>query len=240
MIELIKFIMCLSQIYGHVFGEPMRIHNLEDKNTVINYFTSELRDINIQNDPMRFRNNIERIGQMLSYEISQTLSYSKQSVTTPLGVKEVNLIDEKLVVASILRAGLPLHNGVLSVFDRAENCFVSAYRKYRDANNFTIHVEYLVLPELDDKTVILCDPMLATGSSMEVAYNAILSKSKPKRVIICSIVASEQALDYINKTLGDKVSDLFVATVDPSLDAHSYIVPGIGDAGDLAFGAKLD
>ncbi len=218
----------------------MIIHNLEEKNTVLNYFTKELRDVNVQNDPLRFRRNIERIGEMLSYEISQNLRYKKEAVTTPLGVKEVNTIDEPLVVGSILRAGLPLHNGVLNVFDRAGNCFVSAYRKYVDENNFTIHVEYLVLPDLTDKTLILCDPMLATGSSMEVAYNAILTKSKPKRVIICSIVASKQALDYVNKKLGDKVSDLYVATVDPSLNPHSYIVPGIGDAGDLAFGQKLD
>lgn len=218
----------------------MQIHNLELKNTILNYFTSELRDVNIQRDPLRFRRNIERIGEMLSYEISQNLSYTKKSVTTPLGVKDINLIDEKLVVASILRAGLPLHQGVLSVFDRAENCFVSAYRKYRDEHNFDIHVEYLVLPDLTDKTLILCDPMLATGSSMEVAFNAILTKSKPKRIIICSIFASMQALEYIKTKLGNKVSDLYVATVDPKIDDHSYIVPGIGDAGDLAFGPKLD
>lgn len=217
----------------------MQIYNLSDNNTLLNHFIREIRDVNIQNDSMRFRRNIERIGEVMSYEISKTLDYTPTDVTTPLGVAGVNVITDKIVIASILRAGLPLHNGVLSFFDGAENCFVSAYRKYVDEEHFDVHVEYIASPSIDGKTVILCDPMLATGSSMELAYKAILMRGKPKRVIICSIVASRQAVDYIANNLPSDICDLWVATIDPVLNEHAYIVPGIGDAGDLAYGEKL-
>lgn len=216
----------------------MKIYNLGEHNTLINNFIREIRDVNIQGDPMRFRKNIERIGAAMAYEISKTLDYETVDVRTPLGVAPTAVVKDKIVVASILRAGLPLHNGVLAVFDRAENCFVSAYRKYTDEHNFDVHVEYMASPNLDGKTVILCDPMLATGSSMELAYRALMKKGTPKRVIICSVVASRYAIDYVAKTLGSQNCDLYAAVVDPELNDHAYIVPGIGDAGDLAFGEK--
>lgn len=216
----------------------MKVHNLSEQNTLLNNFIREIRDVDIQGDSMRFRKNIERIGAVMAYEISKSLDYEVLDVRTPLGVAPTAVVSDKIVVASILRAGLPLHNGVLEVFDKAENCFVSAYRKYVDDHNFDVHVEYMASPNLDGKTVILCDPMLATGSSMELAYRAILKKGKPHKTIICSVVASKYAVDYIAKTLGDENSELYVAVIDPELNAHAYIVPGIGDAGDLAYGEK--
>lgn len=218
----------------------MRIHNLSERDTLLNNFIYELRSVEIQRDPLRFRTNIERVGQMMAYEISRSLTYRSVDVTTPLGSAAVRVVDDEIVVASILRAGLPLHNGLLSVFDRAENCFVSAYRKYSDEQHFDVHVEYMASPRVDGKVVILCDTMLATGASMELAYRAILTKGRPKRVIICSVVASEYALDYIGRSITDEGCEAYVAVVDPSLNEHAYIVPGIGDAGDLAFGAKSD
>lgn len=216
----------------------MLIHNLSTRDTLLNNFIREIRCVDIQKDSMRFRTNLERIGQLMAYELSKSLEYKTIDVKTPLGVAPVRVVADDLVVASILRAGLPLHNGVLSVFDSAENCFVSAYRKYIDEHHFDVHVEYIASPCIDGKTVILCDPMLATGSSMELAYKAILTKGAPKRVIICSIVASEYALNYINEHITDGNCEAYIAVVDPSLNEHAYIVPGIGDAGDLAFGEK--
>lgn len=218
----------------------MDIHVLENTNSVINNYLYEIRSKDIQTDSMRFRTNIERIGQLIAYEISKTFVYKNVQVQTPLGSKKMDIIDENIVIASILRAGLPLHNGILSVFDKAENCFVSAYRKYHSKDKFEIFSEYIASPDLTDKTVILCDPMLATGSSMDVTYRAILAKGLPKRVIICTIVASEQAMDFVKKNLTNPmITDLYVATIDPKLDDHAYIVPGIGDAGDLCYGSKL-
>ncbi len=218
----------------------MKIHNLGEGNSLLNHFIREIRSVEIQGDPLRFRRNLERIGEIMAYEISKTLEYRSEEVRTPLGVAEVNVAEGGIVVASILRAGLPLHNGVLSYFDRAENCFVSAYRKYRDETHFDVHVEYIASPCLDGKTVILCDTMLATGCSMELAYKAILTRGTPKRVAVCSVLASRRAVEYIASALPSEGCDLWVAAVDPELNAHAYIVPGLGDAGDLAFGAKMD
>lgn len=216
----------------------MKITNLSEHNTLVNNFIREIRCVEIQKDPLRFRTNLERIGMFMAYELSKTLDYTAIDVKTPLGTAPVQVVADDIVVASILRAGLPMHNGVLSVFDRAENCFVSAYRKYTDEQHFDVHIEYMASPRIDGKTVILCDPMLATGSSMELAYRAILSKGTPKRVILCSIVASRYALDYIGNTINDTNAELWCAVVDDELNEHAYIVPGIGDAGDLAFGEK--
>lgn len=217
----------------------MKVTNLSDTNTVLNHFVSELRDVDIHNDSMRFRNNIERIGQILAYEVSKTLRYGKAEVVTPLGVAETSHMADKIVVASILRAGLPLHNGILSFFDKAENCFVSAYRKYIDETNFDVHVEYIASPSLDGKVVILADPMLATGSSMEMAYKAILTHGTPKKIIVCSVIASRYAIDYVSQHLPSDICEIFTAVIDPDLNEHAYIVPGLGDAGDLAYGEKL-
>ena len=213
------------------------IYVLDKQNSILGNFIKEIRSVEIQNDPLRFRKNIERIAQVVCYEISKTLNFTSEEVQTPLGVSPTNVVADKIVVASILRAGLAMHNGVLEFFDRAENCFVSAYRKYIDETNFDVHIEYIAAPSLDGKTVILCDPMLATGSSMELAYKALFTHGTPARVIVCSIVSSQYAVDYISKVMPD--CDIYTAVLDPELDSHKYIVPGLGDCGDLAFGDKL-
>jgi uracil phosphoribosyltransferase len=198
-----------------------------------------MRDVKIQNDPLRFRHNLERMGNIFAYEISKTLTYESQEITTPLGKASELLPQEKLVVTSILRAGVPLHNGLLSFFDRAENGFVSAFRKYTDDGEFDIHIEYISAPDLNGKTVIMADPMLATGSSLELAYKAIKANGTPEHVHMVSIVASQAGVQYIKNMLEDEPITLWLAVVDDELNAKSYIVPGIGDAGDLAYGAKL-
>jgi len=216
------------------------IHILNKENSVLNNFIHEIRDENIQKDSLRFRTNLERIGQLMAFELSKTLKFKAIEVKTPLGISPVNIIDEQIVIASILRAGLPLHNGFLSVFDKAENAFVSAYRKYIDSVNFDIHVEYISAPNTKDKTLILCDPMLATGGSMELSYKALLSHGEPKSVHIVSIIATQQAIEHLQKTMPMDKTTLWLAAVDEKLNNHAYIVPGIGDAGDLAFGEKID
>lgn len=213
------------------------LYVLDKQNSVLGNFIKEIRSVEVQNDPLRFRKNIERIAQVMCYEISKTLNYKTESVKTPLGVAPTNVVADKIVVASILRAGLAMHNGVLDYFDGAENCFVSAYRKYIDENNFDVHIEYIAAPSLEGKTIILCDPMLATGSSMELAYKALFSHGSPARVIVCSIVSTEYAVDYISKVMPN--CDIYTAVLDSELNSHKYIVPGLGDCGDLAFGEKL-
>ena len=213
------------------------IYVLDKQNSILGNFIKEIRSVEIQNDPLRFRKNIERIAQVMCYEISKTLNFTSEEVQTPLGVSPTNVVADKIVGASMLRAGRAMHNGVLEFFDRAENCFVSAYRKYIDETNFDVHIEYIAAPSLDGKTVILCDPMLATGSSMELAYKALFTHGTPARVIVCSIVSAQYAVDYISKVMPD--CDIYTAVLDPELDSHKYIVPGLGDCGDLAFGDKL-
>ena len=216
------------------------IQILNQQNSILNNFIQEIRDKNIQKDSMRFRTNIERIGQIMAFELSKTLHYKAIDIETPLGIASENVVAEKIVIASILRAGLPLHNGLLSVFDKAENAFVSAYRKYIDKVSFDINVEYISAPNIKDKTLILCDPMLATGGSMELSYKALLSHGEPKSIHIVSIIASKQAIEHIQKTMPMDKTTLWIAAVDEKLNEHAYIVPGIGDAGDLAFGEKID
>ncbi len=216
----------------------MEIINLGATNSIINQFVAELRDVKIQKDSMRFRRNVERIGEIISYEISKRLEYTQKDVPSPLGTASMMLPDSKIVISTILRAGLPFHQGFLSYFDSAENAFVSAYRKYKDRLNFDIHIEYIASPRLDDKTLIISDPMLATGSSMELAYEALLTKGKPTHIHVASIIASRQAVEYIQKKLPNDRTTIWIAALDDEIDDHSYIVPGLGDAGDLAFGEK--
>jgi uracil phosphoribosyltransferase len=215
----------------------MKVIDFSQSDSIVNKFVAELRDVNIQNDRMRFRRNVERIGELMAYEVSRTLRYETSSVTTPLGVADVRLPDEQIVAGTILRAGLPLHQGVLNVFDDAENAFVSAYRKYDDEVNFDIHIEYIASPALDGKTLLLTDPMLATGGSMELAYEALLTKGTPERIHLLSIIASREAVDYVAEHFPSDTT-LWVGAIDEFLDPHKYIVPGLGDAGDLSFGEK--
>ena len=216
----------------------MKVINLSDQPSIFQQYLKEIRAVDIQKDSLRFRRNLERMGELMAYEISKTLNYRPTKAKTPLGVAELLKIDEKLVISTILRAGLPFHNGFLNTFDLAENAFVSAYRKYKDALKFDIFIEYIASPKLDGKTLIITDPMLATGGSMELAYEALLTKGKPKKVIIASIISSQPAIDYMKDRFSDDVV-LWTVAIDPELNEHSYIVPGLGDAGDLAYGEKL-
>ena len=216
----------------------MKIINFAEQNSIINQFMSELRDVNVQQDRMRFRRNLERIGEIMSYEISRTLNYTTQEVTTPLGCKEMSLPSDKVVLATILRAGLGFHQGFLSYLDNAENAFISAYRKYTDENHFDIHVEYIASPSLEGKVMILADPMLATGSSMELCYRALKeSKGTPAVTHIAAVIASTQAIEFVKQHFPENTV-VWVAAIDDVLNAHGYIVPGLGDAGDLAYGEK--
>lgn len=218
----------------------MTVHNLSENNSILNHFVAELRDITIHSDSLRFRKNIERIGEILAYEISKTLKYTPREIQTPLGIASVPLYDDKIVLATILRAGLPLHQGFLQFFDRAENAFVSASRQYNeDHTDFKIVVEYLSSPVIDNKVLIIIDPMLATGSSLELSYQSLLKRGKPAAVHIACIIASEYGIKSISKTFPDKDTTIWAAAIDPDLNELAYIVPGLGDAGDLAYGIKV-
>lgn len=216
----------------------MNIINLNDTNSILNQFVSEIRNVEVQHDRLRFRRNIERIGEIMAYEISKVFEYSSKDICTPLGNAPVNTPDNNLVISTILRAGIPFHQGFLNYYDYAENAFVSAYRKYKDTLKFDIHIEYIASPRIDGKTLIIADPMLATGSSMELTYQAMLTKGTPKEIHIASIIASQQAIDHITKVFPADRTTIWCAAIDPEIDHHSYIVPGLGDAGDLAYGEK--
>lgn len=216
----------------------MEIINLGESNSILNRFVAELRDVNIQKDSLRFRRNVERIGEIMAYEISKRFAYSTKNIQSPLGIAPTSTPDDKVVISTILRAGLPFHQGFLSYLDNAENAFVSAYRKYKDRLNFDIHIEYIASPKITDKTLIITDPMLATGNSMELAYEALLTKGSPTHIHVASIIASRQAIEHIQKNMPDGKTTVWVATLDNELDEHSYIIPGLGDAGDLAYGEK--
>lgn len=217
----------------------MRTINLSEQNTILNRFVSELRDVNIQKDSMRFRRNIERIGELMAYEISRTLDYSPLETLTPLGTSITNVPTDSIVIGTILRAGLVYHQGFLNCFDQAENAFVSAYRKYRENHqSFHIHIEYIASPRIEDKVLILTDPMLATGGSMDLSYQALLTKGEPKHIHIATIIASRQAIEYCEKNFPQDKTTIWAAAIDPGLDESAYIVPGLGDAGDLAYGEK--
>ena len=216
----------------------MKVHNFADSPSLVSQYLAEMRNRNLQTDRMRFRRNLERVGEIMAYEISKTLKYKNEPVSTPLGVEAIcQEIDQELVLATIFRAGVPFHQGFLRYFDNAGNAFVSAYRKYKEKENFDICIEYLAAPCLDGKTLILCDPMLATGASMELSYRALLTKGTPAKVHVASVIASRHAVDYMESVMPQD-SELWVGVIDDEINSHSYIVPGLGDAGDLAYGGK--
>jgi uracil phosphoribosyltransferase len=215
------------------------VHTLGAGQSIFNTFLSELRDVHIQKDSMRFRRNLERIGEVMAYEISKSFEYRAETIQTPLGESETKLPSDEIVIGTILRAGLPLHQGLLNYFDKAQNAFISAYRKHHKDDSFEIHIEYLSSPSIEGKTLILCDPMLATGQSMVLAYKAITERlGRPSKVHIAAVLASEAGLDYTKAHLGSQVS-IWLGAIDPELNAKSYIIPGLGDAGDLAYGSKI-
>ncbi|MCM4163416.1 MULTISPECIES: uracil phosphoribosyltransferase [unclassified Arenibacter] len=217
----------------------MVIHSLGDGNSLLNKFVSEIREIKTQRDSMRFRRNIERIGEILGYELSKTLNYRNQTVQTPLGTKEMSLPLDDLVLCSVLRAGLPLHQGLLNYFDNAENAFISAFRHHRgDEDAFEVIVKYFAAPSLENKTLVLTDPMLATGKTLENVLNALKNHGSPKQIHIISVIGSQSGIEHI-KAVFPESTHLWIAAIDFELNNRGYIVPGIGDAGDLAFGEKL-
>lgn len=219
----------------------MKIINLSESNSIINQYLAETRDVDYQKNRLLFRNNIQRLGELEAYEISKQLDYETKDVTTPLGISQVNVPADKIVLATIFRAGLPFHNGFLNIFDHAGNAFVSAYREYTDEehHNIGVHVEYLATPSIDGKTLIIADPMLATGASMELGYKAFLTKGTPKRIHVACVIASPEGIEHIKKTFPEEKTTIWCAAIDPGLNEHQYIVPGFGDAGDLCYGEKL-
>ena len=218
----------------------MKVINLSEHNSVLNQYLSEIRDVEIQKDRLRFRRNIERIGEYMAVELSKTLDYQLTNVQTPLGIAPVNTISDNIVLATILRAGLPLHQGFLNIFDKAENAFLSAYRRVNDKGELEIVAEYMAAPSIEGKTLIVADPMLATGMSMEVGYLALMRHGKPKHAHLCCAIATPKSIEYMRNALHDSEDvTLWCAAVDPILNDKKYIVPGLGDAGDLCYGIKV-
>lgn len=218
----------------------IEIINFAERPSLVSRYMLELRDVTIQKDPMRFRRNLQRIGEIMAYEISRRLDYKNVEVQTPLAKAVCQTPAEDVVIGTILRAGLPFHQGFLDYFDNAENAFVSAYRKYREkaGDQFDVLIEYLASPSIEGKTLLLVDPMLATGTSMDLGYRALLSKGNPAHIHVCSVIASQQAIDYVTDHFPKDRTTVWVGAIDPEINAHSYIVPGLGDAGDLAFRPK--
>ena len=215
------------------------IINFENQDSLFNHVLSEIRDVNIQQDRMRVRRNLERIGEIMAYEISRTLDYETKEVVTPLGVKEVRVLAEQPVLATILRAGLPFHNGMLNMFDHADNAFIAAYRKYDKDDDSEIRVEYYSSPELDGRVLVVCDPLLATGESLVKTIEGLLGDyQEPKHIHIAVAVASSDGLEHVRRSMSRKPVTIWVGSVDDELTARAYVVPGLGDAGDLAFGEK--
>jgi len=215
------------------------IHNLEKIDSVFNQYMAELRDATIQQDRMRFRRNLERIGQVMAYEISKSFEYDDEEVTTPLGVKQIRTMREQPVIATILRAGLPFHNGMLSMFDQADSAFIAAYRKYdKNEEDSEIRVEYYSSPDIDNRILILCDPLLATGESIVKTLSGLMDDMMPKEIHIAVAVASQDGLDYVERTMSRLPVTIWVGSIDEELTARAYVVPGIGDVGDLAYGEK--
>lgn len=217
----------------------MKIVILGEKNSILNNFIAQLRDVNIQKDSLRFRRNLERIGEVFAYEISREMEYSPADVETPLGIARVNLQSEQVVLATIMRAGLPIHQGLLNFFDDAQNSFVATYRKYGKDNECKLHIDYTSCPSLDGKTLILSDAMIATGASVELTYRCLVEHGEPKHTHIVCPVASLDGVDFLSKQLPHKRVTLWVGAIDEELTNKSFIVPGLGDAGDLAFGSKI-
>lgn len=215
------------------------VRNLSSEISILNQYVSELRNVEVQNDRWRFRKNLERIGAVMAYEISKQLDYEVNNIETPLGIAKCNQLKSNVVVASIMRAGIPMHNGLLSVFDHAENAFISAYRKHEKDGSFKIKLEYVSKPDLTDKILLLCDPMLATGASMGLTYKTLIEESKPKHTHVLSAIASSEGVNYLERNFSKSEMTIWSAAIDDELTAQAYIVPGLGDAGDLAFGKKL-
>lgn len=216
----------------------IQIHELGKSDSIFNQFMAELRDAAIQQDRLRFRHNLERTGEIMAYEISKTMEYETEEIVTPLGIKEIRLLKEQPIIATILRAGVPFHNGMLDMFDHADSAFVAAYRKYDKNEDFEIKVEYYSSPELDDKVLILCDPMLATGESIVKTLDGLLEETQPKHIHIAAVVASADGLEHVKRKMSRKPITIWVGCIDEELTAKAYIVPGIGDVGDLAYGEK--
>ncbi len=217
----------------------IEIHNLEKTDSVFNQYMAELRDAVIQQDRMRFRRNLERIGEVMAYEISKAFEYDDEEVTTPLGIKQIRTMHEQPVIATILRAGLPFHNGMLSMFDQADSAFIAAYRKYdKNEEDSEIRVEYFSSPDIEDRVLIVCDPLLATGESIVKTLNGLMEDMMPKEIHIAVAVASQDGLDYVERTMSRLPVTIWVGSVDEELTARAYVVPGIGDVGDLAYGEK--
>ncbi|MGV6828207.1 MAG: uracil phosphoribosyltransferase [Flavobacteriales bacterium] len=217
----------------------MKIKHILENNSILNQFIAEIRDQVIQKDSLRFRRNIERIGEVLGYELSKTLFYKSKDITTPLGKKTIPILSEDIVICSILRAGLPFHQGLLNYFDKAENAFISAYRKHPNgSNDFDIVIEYFASPIIDNKTLLLADPMLASGKSLVGVYEGIKKFGSPKNIHLIAVIASTEGIEHIKHHFPESTT-LWVAAIDDTLNEKGYIVPGLGDAGDLAFGAKL-
>lgn len=217
----------------------MEIINFDNSPSLVSQYLTELRDIKVQNDMLRFRRNLERIGQIMAYEISKCIRYKTVTIDTPLAKCDCRVIEDNIVLATIFRAGIPFHQGFLDYFDSAENAFVSAYRKYKEKENFDVFIEYIASPDINGKTLVIVDPMLATGTSMELSYRALLTKGTPARIHLASVIASQKAVDYIGNHFPGDITTLWTGAIDPVINEHSYIVPGLGDAGDLAYGTKI-
>lgn len=218
----------------------MKVINFSEQNSVINQYMAELRDKNYQRNRLLFRYNVGRIGEMMAYELSKTLDYKVKTVTTPLGTIDVSLPKDELLVATVLRAGLPFHEGFLHVFDKAENGFVSAYRMYtnREHTEVGVHTEYMASPSVKGKTLVIVDPMLATGGSMAASIEALLKTGKPKRIHVCCVIATPEGVEVVRHALPEDAT-IWCAAIDPGMNEHKYIVPGFGDCGDLCYGEKL-
>lgn len=212
------------------------LYNFQDSNSIVNQYVAELRDIEIQKDRNRFRFNMERIGELMAYEISKKLRYESEDVTTPLGVSNTAVLKNQPVLATILRAGLPMHQGFLRIFDKADCAFISAFRKTKKDNSFIIEMEYVAVPDLENRVLIMVDPMLATGSSMVLCVKELMSRAKFSQIHIVSVIGSTLGVEYVKRNLPK--ANLWLAAIDDELTTKSYIVPGLGDAGDLAFGEK--
>ena len=219
----------------------MKVINLSEQNSILNQYLAEIRDEKYQQNRMVFRKNIQRIGEFMAMKISKTLRYAPEEVTTPLGTAIVNIPQDKLVVATILRAGLPFHQGFLNIFDHAENAFVSAFRVYtnREHTEVGVHTQYMASPSIEGKTLIITDPMLATGGSMAAGYEALLKNGTPQTIHIASVIATPEGIDMVKKALPEENATIWVAAIDPGMNEHKYIVPGFGDCGDLCYGEKL-
>ena len=216
----------------------IQIHDLGAKDSVFNQIMAELRDAVIQLDRMRFRRNLERIGEIMAYEISKTFEYDEEQVVTPLGIKEIRTMKEQPVIATILRAGVPFHNGMLSMLDHADSAFIAAYRKYDKNEDSEIRVEYFSSPDIDDRILVLCDPLLATGESIVKTLEGLMDGMEPKQIHIAVAVASQDGLDYVQSALSRQPVTIWVGSIDEELTARAYVVPGMGDVGDLAYGEK--